>query len=114
MFTGVHARALGRTAVLGVGSVRIFICERPRSRMTRACSPAVSIRPRPLYVLLKSRQHFRAGFGPFAGRNGAGQRAGRHAARTTACSVQTAEPPHVPRWMPTPPWRMAKLDTRRC
>ena len=66
MFTGVR-QSLGRTAVLRVGSVRIFICERPQEPYDAGVFTHAGVDPaKAHYVLLKSRQHFRAGFGPFA------------------------------------------------
>ena len=66
MFTGVR-QSLGRTAVLRVGSVQIFISERPQEPYDTGVFTHAGVDPaRCQYVLLKSRQHFRAGFGPFA------------------------------------------------
>lgn len=66
MFTGVR-QSLGRTAVLRVGTVLVFICERPQEPYDTGVFTHAGVDPaRSKYVLLKSRQHFRAGFGPFA------------------------------------------------
>ncbi len=66
MFTGMRL-SLGRTAVLRVGSVRIFISERPQEPNDTGVFTHAGIDPtQSKYVLLKSRQHFRAGFEPFA------------------------------------------------
>ena len=66
MFTGVR-QSLGRTAVLRVGTVLVFICERPQEPYDTGVFTHAGVDPaQSRYVLLKSRQHFRAGFGPFA------------------------------------------------
>lgn len=66
MFTGMRL-SLGRTAVLRVGSVRIFISERPQEPNDTGVFTHAGVDPtQSKYVLLKSRQHFRAGFEPFA------------------------------------------------
>ncbi len=66
MFTGVR-QSLGRTAVLRVGTVQVFISERPQEPYDAGVFTHAGVDPaRCKYVLLKSRQHFRAGFGPFA------------------------------------------------
>lgn len=66
MFTGVR-QSLGRTAVLRVGSVLVFICERPQEPYDTGVFTHAGVDPAQCkYVLLKSRQHFRAGFEPIA------------------------------------------------
>ncbi|WP_417283017.1 M81 family metallopeptidase [Comamonas sp.] len=66
MFTGMRL-SLGRTAVLRVGTVRIFISERPQEPNDTGVFTHAGVDPaQSKYVLLKSRQHFRAGFEPFA------------------------------------------------
>ncbi|MGY6269281.1 M81 family metallopeptidase [Achromobacter denitrificans] len=66
MFTGMRL-SLGRTAVLRVGSARIFISERPQEPYDTGVFTHAGVDPaQSRYVLLKSRQHFRAGFGPLA------------------------------------------------
>jgi len=66
MFTGVRL-SLGRTAVLRVGSVRVFISERPQEPYDTGVFTHAGVDPaQSRYVLLKSRQHFRAGFESFA------------------------------------------------
>ena len=66
MFTGVRL-SLGRTAVLRVGTVRVFISERPQEPYDTGVFTHAGVDPaQSRYVLLKSRQHFRAGFEPFA------------------------------------------------
>lgn len=67
MFTGVKL-SLGRTAVLRVGtSVRIFISERPQEPYDTGVFTHAGVDPAQCkYVLIKSRQHFRAGFEAFA------------------------------------------------
>lgn len=66
MFTGVKL-SLGRTAVLRVGSVRIFISERPQEPYDTGVFTHAGVDPAQCkYVLIKSRQHFRAGFESFA------------------------------------------------
>jgi microcystin degradation protein MlrC len=66
MFTGTKL-SLGRTAVLKVGSVLVFISERAQEPYDTGVFTHAGIDPAKCkYVLLKSRQHFRAGFEPFA------------------------------------------------
>ncbi|MYN11817.1 ABC transporter substrate-binding protein [Pusillimonas sp. TS35] len=66
MFTGMKL-CLGRTAVLKVGSVLVFISERAQEPYDTGVFTHAGVDPAACkYVLLKSRQHFRAGFGPFA------------------------------------------------
>jgi Uncharacterized conserved protein len=67
MFTGMTL-SLGRTVVLRIGdSVRIFISERPQEPYDIGLFTHAGVDPAKVkYVLIKSRQHFRAGFGPFA------------------------------------------------
>lgn len=66
MYTGTRL-TLGRTAVLRVGSSRIFVSERPQEPYDVGVFTHAGVDPaRCKYVLLKSRQHFRAGFEPFA------------------------------------------------
>lgn len=66
MYTGMRL-SLGRTAVLRIGSVRVFISERPQEPYDTGVFTHAGIDPaQSKYVLLKSRQHFRAGFEPFA------------------------------------------------
>jgi enoyl-CoA hydratase/carnithine racemase len=66
MYTGMRL-SLGRTAVLRVGTVRIFISERPQEPYDTGVFTHAGVDPaQSKYVLLKSRQHFRAGFEPFA------------------------------------------------
>ncbi len=67
MFTGMQL-SLGRTAVLDIGhGVRVFVCEKPQEPFdagvfTHAGIDLNTVR----YILIKSRQHFRAGFEPIA------------------------------------------------
>ena len=66
MYTGMRL-SLGRTAVLRVGTVRVFISERPQEPYDTGVFTHAGVDPaQSKYVLLKSRQHFRAGFEPFA------------------------------------------------
>lgn len=66
MYTGMKL-SLGRTAVLRVGSIRIFISELPQEPYDTGVFTHAGVDPAQCkYVLLKSRQHFRAGFEPFA------------------------------------------------
>jgi microcystin degradation protein MlrC len=66
MYTGVRL-SLGRTAVFRVGSVRIFVSELPQEPYDVGVFTHAGVDPAASkYVLLKSRQHFRAGFGPLA------------------------------------------------
>ncbi len=58
---------MGRTAVLRAGSVDIVISERRHEPFDTGCFTHAGIDPAAKrYVLIKSRQHFRAGFGPIA------------------------------------------------
>ncbi len=62
MFTGV-AMNIGRTAVLDTGKVEIVVSEGRFEPFDRGCFTHAGIDPaRKKYVLIKSRQHFRAGF----------------------------------------------------
>ena len=66
MATGTRVR-MGKTAVLDTGPCRSSSPRAAASPSTPACSPtAASIPRRKRYVLIKSRQHFRAGFEPIA------------------------------------------------
>ncbi len=66
MYTGTKL-SLGRTAILRVGTIRIFISERPQEPYDTGVFTHAGVDPAQCkYVLLKSRQHFRAGFEPFA------------------------------------------------
>ncbi len=58
---------MGRTAVLRTGSVDIVVSERRHEPFDTGCFTHAGIDPgAKRYVLIKSRQHFRAGFGPIA------------------------------------------------
>ncbi len=58
---------MGRTAVLRTGSVDIVVSERRYEPFDTGCFTHAGIDPSAKrYVLIKSRQHFRAGFGPIA------------------------------------------------
>ncbi|MDP7549461.1 MAG: M81 family metallopeptidase [Alphaproteobacteria bacterium] len=58
---------LGRTAVLRAGGVDIVVSERRHEPFDTGCFTHAGIDPSAKrYVLIKSRQHFRAGFGPIA------------------------------------------------
>ena len=66
MMTGSRL-TLGRTAVLDIGSARIVVCELPQEPFDTGVFTHCGLDPvRAHYVLLKSRQHFRAGFEPIA------------------------------------------------
>ncbi len=66
MATGSPVK-LGRTAVLRTGSVDIVVSERRFEPFDTGCFTHAGIDPAAKrYVLIKSRQHFRAGFGPIA------------------------------------------------
>ena len=66
MATGTRMN-LGRTGVLRVGSVDIVVSERRHEPFDTGCFTHAGIDPSTKrYVLIKSRQHFRAGFGPIA------------------------------------------------
>jgi microcystin degradation protein MlrC len=66
MATGVRVR-MGRTAVLDTGSLQIVVSERRAEPSDIGVFTHAGIDPRSKrYVLIKSRQHFRAGFEPIA------------------------------------------------
>jgi microcystin degradation protein MlrC len=66
MATGMRIR-MGRTAVLDTGNVQIVISERRSEPFDLGVFTHAGIDPRrKQYVLIKSRQHFRAGFEPIA------------------------------------------------
>ena len=66
MATGVRVRT-GRTAVLDTGSMQIVVSERRAEPSDLGVFTHAGIDPRrKRYVLIKSRQHFRAGFEPIA------------------------------------------------
>ncbi|MCP3022952.1 M81 family metallopeptidase [Cupriavidus basilensis] len=66
MFTGVRL-SLGRVAVLDVGGVLVMVCEKPQEPFDTGVFTHAGIDlARKKYILIKSRQHFRAGFGPIA------------------------------------------------
>jgi microcystin degradation protein MlrC len=66
MATGTRVR-MGRTAVLDTGSMQIVISERRSEPSDLGVFTHCGIDPRrKRYVLIKSRQHFRAGFEPIA------------------------------------------------
>jgi microcystin degradation protein MlrC len=66
MATGTRVR-MGRTAVLDTGSMQIVVSERRSEPFDLGVFTHCGIDPRrKRYVLIKSRQHFRAGFEPIA------------------------------------------------
>src|SRR5262249_22658424 len=66
MATGLRVR-MGRTAVLDTGSMQIVVSERRAEPSDLGVFTHAGIDPRrKRYVLIKSRQHFRAGFEPIA------------------------------------------------
>ncbi|MEL0021783.1 MAG: MlrC C-terminal domain-containing protein, partial [Rickettsiales bacterium] len=66
MFTGVKLN-IGRTVVLDTGKVEIVVSEGRYEPFDQGCFTHAGIDPaKKSYVLLKSRQHFRAGFEPIA------------------------------------------------
>jgi microcystin degradation protein MlrC len=66
MATGATVR-MGRTAVLDTGRMQIVVSERRSEPFDLGCFTHCGIDPaRKRYVLIKSRQHFRAGFEPIA------------------------------------------------
>ena len=66
MATGTRVR-MGRTAVLDTGSMQIVVSERRSEPFDLGVFTHCGIDPRrKKYVLIKSRQHFRAGFEPIA------------------------------------------------
>src|SRR5207244_1309072 len=66
MATGMRVR-MGRTAVLDTGAMQIVVSERRAEPSDLGVFTHAGIDPRKKrYVLIKSRQHFRAGFEPIA------------------------------------------------
>ena len=66
MFTGMQL-SLGRTVVFESGGVQIFVSERPQEPYDTGVFTHAGVDPASKkYILIKSRQHFRAGFGPLA------------------------------------------------
>jgi microcystin degradation protein MlrC len=66
MATGIRVR-MGRTAVLDTGAMQIVVSERRAEPSDLGVFTHAGIDPRrKRYVLIKSRQHFRAGFEPIA------------------------------------------------
>lgn len=66
MFTGVRL-SIGRTAVLDTGAAEIVVSEERYEPFDTGCFTHCGIDPAAKrYVLIKSRQHFRAGFEPIA------------------------------------------------
>ena len=66
MATGLRVR-MGRTAVLDTGAMQIVVSERRAEPSDLGVFTHAGIDPRRKhYVLIKSRQHFRAGFEPIA------------------------------------------------
>ncbi|MGE0799641.1 MAG: M81 family metallopeptidase [Lautropia sp.] len=66
MFTGMRL-SLGRTAILETAGVRIFVCERIQEPFDVGVFTHAGVDlTRTRYILIKSRQHFRAGFEPIA------------------------------------------------
>ena len=62
--TGHHI-SLGETAVLAVGEVEIVVCSKRHEPFDLGVFTHAGIDPaRKRYILIKSRQHFRAGFDP--------------------------------------------------
>jgi microcystin degradation protein MlrC len=66
MFTGMRL-SLGRTVVLETQGIQVVVSERPQEPYDIGLFTHAGIDPASKkYVLIKSRQHFRAGFGPLA------------------------------------------------
>ncbi|NUO85806.1 MAG: M81 family metallopeptidase [Cupriavidus sp.] len=66
MFTGMKL-SLGRTVVLDVAGTLVVICEKPQEPFDTGVFTHAGIDlSRRKYILIKSRQHFRAGFEPIA------------------------------------------------
>lgn len=66
MFTGMRL-STGRTAVIDTGGILVFVCEKPQEPYDIGLFTHAGVDPAAKkYVLIKSRQHFRAGFGPLA------------------------------------------------
>lgn len=64
MFTGTRVE-MGRTAVLDTGTAEIVLAEERHEPFDTGCFTHAGIDPaRKRYILIKSRQHFRAGFEP--------------------------------------------------
>ncbi len=66
MFTGMRL-STGKTAVIETDGILIFVCEKPQEPYDTGLFTHAGVDPATKkYVLIKSRQHFRAGFGPLA------------------------------------------------
>ncbi|GAB2914211.1 M81 family metallopeptidase [Paralcaligenes sp. KSB-10] len=66
MFTGMRL-SIGKTAIIDTGGVLIFVCEKPQEPYDTGLFTHAGVDPATKkYVLIKSRQHFRAGFEPLA------------------------------------------------
>ncbi|MCB1365603.1 MAG: M81 family metallopeptidase [Rhodobacteraceae bacterium] len=66
MMTGIMID-MGRCAVLDTGAMQLLVCEKRLETFDAGCFSHAGIDPaRKRYVLIKSRQHFRAGFEPIA------------------------------------------------
>jgi microcystin degradation protein MlrC len=66
MFTGV-TMSIGATAVMDTGTVEIVVCSQPFEPFDLGPFTHAGIDPtEKKYLLIKSRQHFRAGFEPIA------------------------------------------------
>lgn len=66
MFTGMRL-STGRTVVIDTRGILVFVCERPQEPYDIGLFTHAGVDPAAKkYVLIKSRQHFRAGFGPLA------------------------------------------------
>ncbi|WP_454743799.1 M81 family metallopeptidase [Cupriavidus necator] len=66
MFTGMKL-SLGRTVVLDLGGTLVVVCEKPQEPFDSGVFTHAGIDlSRRKYILIKSRQHFRAGFEPIA------------------------------------------------
>lgn len=62
MFTGMQL-SLGLTAVIDVRGVSVMVCEKPQEPFDTGVFTHAGLDPMEAhYVLIKSRQHFRAGF----------------------------------------------------
>lgn len=66
MFTGMRI-SLGRTAVLDAGGYTIVVCEKPQEPFDAGIFTHAGIEPHnKRFILIKSKQHFLAGFGDIA------------------------------------------------
>ena len=109
MFTGTCVD-MGRSAVLDTGTVEILVTEERHEPFDVGCFTHAGIEPaKKRYILIKSRQHFRAGFGPIL----------KHVVMVSGPGITTSDYSHYP-WKqvrrpiyPLDPDTEAELPPRR-